>query len=66
MGMRVVERAILSKVREVFNNSKLKLADIQEWSTEEVKTMDDEVTVYLPTIGVHVSVKKTSDKRKSE
>jgi len=64
MSMATLERAVLAGARVVLNNPKLKLKDILEWSTGEVKTADGEVTVHVPDPGVNVSVKKENDKRK--
>lgn len=64
MSMRSLESAILRGARRAFANSKLRLKDIQEWNTGEIKPQDGEVTLYILDPGVYVTVKKECDKRK--
>lgn len=65
MSMRTLESAVLYGAREMFNNRKLRLKDIQEWSSGELEPHDGEVAAYVPDPGVWVSVKTECDKRKA-
>ena len=47
-------------------NPKLKMKDILEWSTGEIKPEPGEVTVRVPDPGVYVSVEAKNDKRKGK
>jgi len=65
MSMATLERAILASARTTLSNPKLKMAEILEWSTGEVKPQDDsEIVLRMADPGVNICVKKTSDKRK--
>lgn len=66
MSMATLERAILAGAKTVFNNPKLRLKDIQEWSSGEIKPHDGEVSVRVPDPGVYVAVKTECDKRKAK
>jgi hypothetical protein len=66
MSMATLERVILASSKVVFNNSKLRLKDIQEWSSGEIEAHDGEVSVYVPDPGVYVAVKIECDKRKAK
>ena len=65
MSFATLEKAILVSTRVVVKNPKLKLADIQEWSTGDVKPEDDsEIVVRVADgLNVNVCIKKTCDKR---
>lgn len=63
MGMRDLERAILADAKQVFNNKKLRLKDLMEWSTGKIESRDDEVVAVMPD-GINVAIKKEHDKRK--
>lgn len=65
MSMATLERVILEGAKIIFKNSKLRLKDIQEWSSGEIKAHDGEVSVYVPYPGVYVAVKVEHDKRKA-
>lgn len=62
-GMRDLERAILADAKQVFNNKKLRLKDLMEWSTGKIESRDDEVVAVMPD-GINVAIKKEHDKRK--
>jgi hypothetical protein len=62
--MRSLESVILRGAREVFNYRGLRLKDIQEWSTGDIKPQPGEVTAYVPDPGVNVTIKQEHDKRK--
>ena len=64
MSMATLERAVLVGAKIVLNNPKLKMKDILEWSTGEVKPQDGEMVVRVPDPGVFVAVKAENDKRK--
>ncbi len=63
MGMREEERAITDEARTVFNNPKLRIKDVMEWSTGDIKPQAGEVTARLPGCGVNVTIKAEHDKR---
>lgn len=65
MSMATLERAILAGMKTVFNNSKLRIKDIREWSSGDIKPQTGEVVAYIPDPGVFVAVLKEHDKRKS-
>ncbi len=64
MSMATLERAILGEARIFFQNPKLRLKDIQEWSTGDVKQVEGEITARMP-IGASVAIKVEFDKRKT-
>ena len=65
MSLRSLESAITFEAREVFKSRRLRVKDIREWCTSEIKPeSDDEVVAYLPHNGVYVCIFKTLDKRK--
>lgn len=57
MSMQSLERMILNEAKFVTKNNKLKMTDIQEWSTGKVAVNDGEKGYYLPTSGVNVAIK---------
>lgn len=63
MSMATLERAILAGARVKLHNAKLKMKDIQEWSSSEIKPHEGEITLYIPDPGVFVAVKAENDKR---
>lgn len=65
MSLATLEREIAWKVRDALNNQKLRVKDILEWSTSEIKQAGGEVVIYLPPpMAVYVAVLKEHDKRK--
>ena len=66
MSMATLERAVLAGARIVFNNPKLKMKDILEWSTAKIEPGEDEVTASVPDPGVNVTVLALLDKRKEK
>jgi hypothetical protein len=63
MSMRSLENAILDEAKTVLKNNKLKRSSIIEWNTGDIKPQENEVTVFLPKMGVNLTVLKTDDKR---
>lgn len=63
MSMATLERAILAGAKEVLNNKKLRMKDIMEWSTGDLKPNDGEVCIMIPDLDVNVCVKVECDKR---
>ncbi len=57
MGMPELEREILAEAKTVTGNSKLKMKDIMEWSTGDVKAEEGETLYVLPGLGVNIAVK---------
>lgn len=58
MGMRQLESAILAEAKIVTGNKKLKMKDIMEWSTSEVKPQQGEKLYRLPKMGVNIAIKE--------
>ena len=56
MGIRQLESAILIEAKLVTNNKKLKMKDIMEWSTGEIKPEPGEKLYRLPGLGVNIAV----------
>lgn len=63
MGMQTMERAITEEARRVFCNPKLRVKDILEWSSGNIKPQAGEVVVRLPGYGVDVAIAEANDKR---
>ena len=63
MSMREIERAITSEARRVFNNPKLRTADLMEWSTRAITQQTGEVVEPMPLNDVYVAIKVECDKR---
>ena len=57
MSMRSLETAILAELRVVANRRGIRLKDIQEWSTGDIKVEVGETTFRLPGLGINVAVK---------
>ena len=62
MTMQTLERAILAEAKKVTGNQKLKMKDIMEWSSGEIKEFPEEEQFLLPELGINISVKKTGKK----
>jgi hypothetical protein len=63
MSLRSFETLITATSREFFNNPKLRVKDILEWSTGEIKPQDGEVAEFIKGPGVYVAILKSKDKR---
>ncbi len=64
MSLATLERAILASAKIVLKNPKLKMKDLLEWSTSDIKPKDDtEIVVRIPDPGVNICVPKAADKR---
>lgn len=63
MSMRSLESAITAEARMHFKNPKLRVKDLMEWSTGEVKAEPGEVAERLPLHRVWVAIKTECDKR---
>lgn len=64
MSMQSLERAVLAGAKELFNNPKLRMKDLMEWSTGDVKAQPGEVAAYVKNPGVNVVIAAEHDKRK--
>lgn len=64
MGMRQLENAVLAGAKATFMNKGLKMKDILEWSTGDIKAQAGEVVARVDDPGVNVAIKKELDKRK--
>lgn len=64
MGIRQLESAITWEARTVFENSKLRVKDVQEWSSAPIKPKPGEVVEKMPLNGVWVAIREECDKRK--
>ena len=63
MSMKSLETAILAEAKTVTGNKKLRMKDIMEWSTGEVKPEPGEQIFRLPNMGVNIAIKeKPNDK----
>lgn len=58
MSTQSLERAILAEAKEVTGNKKLRMKDIMEWSTGEIKAQADEKLYWLPDLAVNIAVKE--------
>lgn len=67
MSLQTLEKKIWNEAKVVFNNPKLRLKDLLEWSTSEeaVKRnlQDGDVIAQMPETQVWVAISKTLDKR---
>ncbi len=63
MSMATLERAVLAGAKLVFKNPKLRMKDIREWSSGELKPQDGEVSAYIPDPGVYATILIQHDKR---
>jgi hypothetical protein len=63
MSIRQLESAITAEARRHFNNPKLRVKDLQEWSSAPITPQAGEVTAKLPLNGVYVAIKAEHDKR---
>jgi hypothetical protein len=68
VSLRTLELAIVNEARGVLKNPKLKLKDILEWNTGDLrdKVASDEIAVKLPVLAVTICVKRTLDKRETK
>ncbi|KKL95031.1 hypothetical protein LCGC14_1858680 [marine sediment metagenome] len=57
MGMNELEKRILAEAKIITNNSKLKMKDIMEWSTGNVKAEEGETLYVLPSLSINIAVK---------
>lgn len=64
MGMREIESTITYYARTILNNRSLRVKDIREWSTGEVKAQEGEVVIHIADgLNVNVAYFTTMDKR---
>jgi len=61
--MDVMERIVLAAARRIFKNNTLKIEDIMEWSTGDVKSVDGEVSIRVDELSVNIAIKSELDKR---
>jgi hypothetical protein len=64
MGMKQLELAVLYSVREVAKDKTIRLKDIMEWSTGEVKVQEGETLYKLPDLGIECAVLNKDKRRK--
>jgi hypothetical protein len=57
MSMRSLESAVLAELREVSGKRSLRLKDVMEWSTGDVKVNPDETLFRLPDLAINCAVK---------
>ena len=65
MSMATLERAVLAGAKDALNNRGLRMKDIMEWSTGEIREVKGEVRVWVPDPGAWVAVQEAYDKRKA-
>lgn len=58
MSMRAMESAIVGELRRLTGVTKLRIKDMQEWTTGEITPRDDEHVFWLPLHRMHVAVRK--------
>ena len=58
MSMATLERAILAEAKIITDNKKLRMKDIMEWSTGDIKPQQDEKLFYLPDMKINIAVKE--------
>lgn len=58
MSMQSLERAILAEAKKITGNKKLRMKDIMEWSTGEIKAQSEEELHRLPEMGVNIAIIK--------
>jgi len=58
MGMRQLEAAVLAEAKIATCDKKLRMKDIMEWSTGEIKPQEGEKLYRLPILGVNVAIKR--------
>ena len=63
MSMRSLESAITTEARIVFNNKKLRIKDLLEWSTCGIAPRATEVVELMPSNKVYVAISVEHDKR---
>lgn len=66
MSIRALESAITAEARRHFNNPKLRVKDIQEWSSGPIEPQAGEVVARMPLNGVWVAIKAEHNKRARE
>ena len=57
MGMKTFEKMILNEARNVTGKFELKMKDIMEWSTGDIKPQLGESLHRLPNVGVNICIK---------
>lgn len=55
MSMQSFERELIAELREVTKNQKIRMKDVMEWSTGDVKPQASETLTRLPSLGVNVA-----------
>jgi hypothetical protein len=55
--MRDLESEILAELKAVAKNNKLRIKDMLEWTTGEIKPHEGEVVYNLPKLGINVAIK---------
>lgn len=58
MSVKDLEKVILREAQLYLDLPKLKMADIQEWTTGKCQVMDGEKIFNLPGIGVQIALKE--------
>jgi hypothetical protein len=56
MSMRTLETAILAELRVVAGRRSIRLKDIMEWSTGDVKILEGDTHFFLPGLEINVAV----------
>ena len=56
--MASLEKAILSELKLVTKNNKLRLKDIMEWSTSVISPREDEEVFFLPELRVWCAIRR--------
>jgi hypothetical protein len=59
-----LENEILAAAKKAARNSRLRKEDIMEWAFGEVRPLAGEVALRLESVGCHVCIHKSRDKRR--
>ena len=58
MSLKTLESEILAEAKVVTKNKALKMKDILEWSTGEIKSIPGEKIYKLPSLGINIAIKE--------
>ena len=66
MSMKSLESAVLAELRQVAGKPTIRMKDIQEWSTGDVKVGPEEKHFYLPELQINVAVLASAVEKKTK
>jgi len=62
MSIATLEKTILAEAKARFQNRKLRIEDLMEWSTAEIEPQEGEVVAFLSGMGVWVAIRAELDR----